>query len=156
MAAGLVVLGVGLGIATTPATSSITEALPPAQQSVGSALNDPSREAGGAIGTAVIGSILTSTYSSHVNLTELPSQIATKVKESYAIVSQIGAPISDRAHTAFVSGMDAALLAAAGAALVAAIVAATLLARRTRQAAHDGKDTCGVTAAPLISSAEIA
>lgn len=61
MAAGLVVLGVGMGAAMTPATTAITEALPPSRQGVGSALNDLSREIGGAIGIAVIGSILTST-----------------------------------------------------------------------------------------------
>jgi MFS family permease len=151
MAAGLVVLGVGLGTATTPATSSITEALPPAQQGIGSTLNDLSRELGGAIGIAVIGSLLTSTYSSHVNVAGLSSQIAAKLKASYAIGSQLGAPIADRAHTAFVSGMHAALLAAAGAALVAAIVAATLLARRARRAAaHELEDTHGLTVAPPI------
>ncbi len=69
LAAGLVVLGVGMGAAMTPATTAITEALPPARQGVGSALNDLSREVGGAIGIAVIGSILTSTYSSHVDVT---------------------------------------------------------------------------------------
>ena len=78
LAAGLAVLGAGLGTATTPATSSITETLPPSQQGVGSALNDLSREVGGAIGIAVIGSILTSTYSSHVDLAGLSSQVAAK------------------------------------------------------------------------------
>jgi MFS family permease len=142
MAAGLVVLGVGLGAATTPATSSITETLPASQQGVGSALNDLSREVGGAIGIAVIGSILASTYSSHVNLAGLPSQIAAKVKASYAIGSQAAAPISDRAHTAFVSGMNVALLAAAGAALLAAVVAVILLLRQAHIApAHQHRTT---------------
>jgi sugar phosphate permease len=147
MASGLVVLGIGLGTATTPATSSITESLPPSQQGVGSALNDLSREVGGAIGIAVIGSILTSTYSSHVNLAGLSSQIATKVKASYAIASQLGGPISDRAHTAFVSAMNVALLAAAAVALIAAVVAVTVLARQPKTAAapngHDTPATAG-------------
>jgi MFS family permease len=134
MAGGLVVLGIGLGMATTPATSSITETVPRAQQGVGSALNDLSREVGGAIGIAVIGSILASTYSSHVNLAGLSSQVAAKVKASYAAGSQLGPPISDRAHTAFVSGMHVALLTAAAAAIVAAIGAVLLLTRHSRHA----------------------
>jgi EmrB/QacA subfamily drug resistance transporter len=133
MAAGLIVLGVGLGTATTPATTSITETLPPAQQGVGSALNDLSREVGGAIGIAVIGSILTSTYSSHVNLAGLPSQLATKVKNSYAVASQLSPPISNRAHTAFVNGMHTALLTAAATALLAAIGAIVLIGHRSRR-----------------------
>lgn len=134
MAAGLIVLGAGLGTATTPATSSITEALPAAQQGVGSALNDLSREVGGAIGIAVIGSILASTYSSQVNLAGLPAQLAAKVKASYAIASQLGAGVAGRAQPAFVSGMHLALLAAAGAALLAALGAALLGGRRSRRA----------------------
>jgi len=80
MGGGLLVLGIGAAMAMTPATSAITEALPPAQQGVGSALNDLSREVGGATGIAVIGSILTSTYASHVNVTGLSSQVATQVR----------------------------------------------------------------------------
>ena len=130
MAAGLLILGIGMGAAMTPATSAITEALPAAQQGVGSALNDLSREVGGAIGIAVIGSILTATYTSHVNLTGLPSQIAAKVKGSYALAAHLPAPIPDRAHTAFVTAMHIALLTAAGAATLAAIAVVVLLARR--------------------------
>jgi EmrB/QacA subfamily drug resistance transporter len=125
MASGLVVLGVGMGAAMTPATSAITEALPPAQQGVGSALNDLSREVGGALGIAVIGSLLTSTYSSHVNISGLSHRVAAEVKTSYALASHLGGSIADHSHTAFVSGMHVALLSGAGVALLAA--AATLL-----------------------------
>jgi EmrB/QacA subfamily drug resistance transporter len=135
MAAGLVVLGVGMGAAMTPATSAITEALPPGQQGVGSALNDLSREVGGATGIAVIGSILTSTYTSQVNLHGLPSKIASEVKKSYAAASRLGTQASDRAHTAFVSAMHIALATAAGAVLLAAVATVVVLATRPRTAA---------------------
>jgi EmrB/QacA subfamily drug resistance transporter len=137
MAGGLVVLGIGMGAAMTPATSAITEALPRAQQGVGSALNDLSREVGGATGIAVIGSILTSTYSSHVNLTGLSSRVAAEVKSSYAAASRFGAQVSDRAHVAFVSAMHVALLTGAGAALLAALATLILLARRRQGASPD-------------------
>lgn len=48
----------------TPATTAITDALPPEQQGVGSAVNDLARELGGALGIAVLGSVLASTYRS--------------------------------------------------------------------------------------------
>jgi EmrB/QacA subfamily drug resistance transporter len=130
MAAGLVLLGAGMGCAMTPATSAITEGLPAAQQGVGSALNDLSREVGGAIGIAVIGSILTATYSSHVNLAGLSGRVASEVKDSYAAASHLSAPIAERAHSAFVTGMHVALLSAAGAALFAAVGVVLLLARQ--------------------------
>jgi EmrB/QacA subfamily drug resistance transporter len=130
MAVGLIVLGIGMGLAMTPATSAITEALPLAQQGVGSAINDLSREVGGAIGIAVIGSLLTSTYASHVNLTGLPSKVAGEVRRSYAAASRLGPQASDRAHTAFVTAMHIAMLTAAGAALSAAVATVVLLAHR--------------------------
>jgi EmrB/QacA subfamily drug resistance transporter len=143
MALGLVVLGVGMGAAMTPATSAITEALPPAQQGVGSALNDLSREVGGATGIAVIGSILTSTYTSQVNLSGLPAKIASEVKRSYAAASHLGGQASDRAHTAFVAAMHVALLTGAGAALLAAAATVILLNHRphTRSAAEPDRPT---------------
>jgi EmrB/QacA subfamily drug resistance transporter len=141
MAAGLVVLGVGLGAATTPATSSVTESLPAGQQGVGSALNDLSREVGGALGIAVIGSILTSTYSSRVDLTGLSSTVAEKVKGSYAIASQLGGIVAGRADTAFVDAMHTALLVAAASTLLAAVFAVLVLRphRVSRAAASAGE-----------------
>ncbi len=133
MAGGLVVLGVGMGIAMTPATSAITSALPAAQQGVGSALNDLSREVGGATGIAVIGSILTSTYSSHVNVTGLSNRMAARVKDSYAAASRMGPEIAGRAHSAFVTAMHVALLTGAAAALLAALATIVLLRRREQQ-----------------------
>ncbi len=130
MAGGLIVLGLGMGAAMTPATSAITEALPSAQQGVGSALNDLSREVGGALGIAVIGSILTATYSSHVNVAGLSAGIAAKVKGSFAIAAHLPAPVPDRAHAAFITAVHLALLTAAGAAIAAAIGVIVLLARR--------------------------
>ncbi|MDW5592730.1 MFS transporter [Conexibacter stalactiti] len=56
---GLLVLAIGMALATTPATSAIVDALPAEKQGVASAVNDASREVGGALGIAVLGSVLT-------------------------------------------------------------------------------------------------
>lgn len=63
---GLPILGAGMGLAMTPATSALTESLPADQQGVASAMNDLARELGGAIGIAVFGSVLTSTITNRV------------------------------------------------------------------------------------------
>jgi MFS family permease len=156
MAAGLVVLGAGMGAAMTPATSAITEALPPAQQGVGSALNDLSREVGGATGIAVIGSILTSAYTSRVNLSGLPSKIASEVKKSYAAASRLGAQAADRAHTAFVTAMHIALLTGAGAVLLAAAATVALLARRPQPASTHQSEASNLADATATPSPELA
>ncbi|MGA9373004.1 MAG: MFS transporter, partial [Solirubrobacterales bacterium] len=64
--AGLVPLGVGMALATTPATTAIVSSLPRAKQGVASAVNDLAREVGGALGIAVLGSALTGRYQSGV------------------------------------------------------------------------------------------
>ncbi len=156
MAAGLVVLGIGMGAAMTPATSAITETLPLAQQGIGSAINDLSREVGGATGIAVIGSILTTTYTSHVNLNGLPSKVAGEVKKSYAAASRLGTQASDRAHTAFVSAMHVALLTAAGAVFLAAAATVILLARHAQTASTRGRERSSVVDAIPSPSAEMA
>ena len=107
LAAGLIPLGAGLGLAMPPATSGITSALPAAQQGVGSALNDLSRETGGAVGIAVLASVLTGTYASHLHL---------------------------GARVAFADGMHLALLIAAGLAAAAAIAVTVLLRHDDRAA----------------------
>lgn len=155
MAAGLLVLGTGMGVAMTPATSAITGALPPAQQGVGSALNDLSREVGGATGIAVIGSILTSTYSSRVDLGGLSRGVAAQVKSSYAAASRFGADVADRAHTAFVTAMHVALLTGAGAALVAAVATVILLRRREYELPADETATAPPPTRPTAGAVTV-
>jgi MFS family permease len=127
MLAGLVPLGVGMGAAMTPATAAITEALPQAQQGVGSALNDLSREVGGALGTAVIGSIVTAVYRSSLQLPGAPAPVLRQARASFAVAIHAGGTTGEQARAAFVDGIHTGLLYAAGAAIVAAIGVASLL-----------------------------
>ncbi|HET6151600.1 MAG TPA: MFS transporter [Marmoricola sp.] len=125
--AGLIPLGAGMALAMTPATSAITEALPDAQQGVGSALNDLSRELGGAFGIAVIGSILTATYRSHLHLPGVPGAVAAQARDSFGVAAHLGGTVTVHAQSAFVSGMQVALYSASAAALVGAVLVALLL-----------------------------
>lgn len=76
---GLPVVGLGIGLSMSPGTTAITGSLPEEKQGVASALNDTVREFGGAIGIALIGSILSAGYMSHVTAatTGLPAATAT-------------------------------------------------------------------------------
>lgn len=138
--AGLVPLGVGMGAAMTPATAAITEALPQAQQGVGSALNDLSREVGGALGTAVIGSIVTAAYRSSLRLPGAPALLVDRARASFAVAIHAGGSTGAHAREAFVNGIHAGLLYAAGAAILAAISVAVLLKSeaKTRRPARGG------------------
>jgi EmrB/QacA subfamily drug resistance transporter len=132
LVAGLVPLGAGLGAAMTPATGAITEALPASRQGVGSALNDLSREVGGALGIAVIGTVVTTVYRTHLNLAGVPAGLAGKARGSFALALHASGPVRVSAGSAFTDGLHAGLLCAAGAALAAAITVAVLLSRAGR------------------------
>lgn len=136
VAAGLVPLGAGLGLAMPPATTAITDALPQHLQNVGSAVNDLGRELGGALGIAVLASLLDGTYRASLHLPAgVPARAAEAAHSSLAAATMVGGAVVGPARTAFVDGLHVALLAAAGVALLAALVVTSLLrARRTSPA----------------------
>ncbi len=128
-AVGLLVLGAGMGAAMTPATSAITAALPRGHQGVASAMNDLARELGGALGIAVLGSVVAATYRAHLDVSSLPTGEASTVRDSFAAAAHLGGPVGGNADAAFVDGVHLALHVAAVIAVLAAIAAAALLPR---------------------------
>src|ERR1700710_1734116 len=116
-----------MGAAMTPATSAITSALPRREQGVASAMNDLAREVGGALGIAVLGSIMTAIYRSHLSLPGVPAAVADKARDSLAVAAHIGGPVAGHANSAFIDGFHTAFFAAAATAVLAAIAVALLL-----------------------------
>ncbi|WP_432585198.1 MFS transporter [Streptomyces sp. HD1123-B1] len=145
VAAGLVPLGIGMGIATTPATTAITDALPKALQNVGSAMNDLSRELGGALGIAVLGSVLSTGYRENLELPGIPEHMAEAARSSFAAATAIGGPVVDPARSAFIDGLHGALLGGAGVALVGAVVVFVLLGRPHHAAQDTGTPDAGTS-----------
>jgi len=58
----MILLGTGMGLTSAPATESIMGAVSNAKAGIGSAVNDTTRELGGTLGVAVIGSVFASLY----------------------------------------------------------------------------------------------
>ncbi len=138
----LVIVGAGMGLAMAPATDSIMGSLPPEKAGVGSAMNDTTREIGGALGVAILGSIANATYASRITsadgfdqLTQSAPQLAGAVSDSVGsasvVASQVPAELGSRiiaaANDAFVHGMDRALIVGAAVAVIGAIVAYVFL-----------------------------
>jgi EmrB/QacA subfamily drug resistance transporter len=142
----MLMMGSGLGLTTAPATESILSVLPPAKAGVGSAVNDATREAGGTLGVAIIGSVYTSLYAS----TLLRSDAATRLPHAalHAAQSSVGAgytvaarvplalytPVLHSVQRAFMSGLHAGCLVAAGVCAIG-LAGASWLPGRARRAA---------------------
>jgi EmrB/QacA subfamily drug resistance transporter len=143
VAVAQVLLGFGMGTAMAPATEAIMGSLPIAKASVGSAVNDATRTTGGALGVAVLGSLLSSGYRADMDaaVTGLPGSAAAAAQDSLGgglhVAAGLGGPAGERlasaAQTAFVSGMHTALIAGAVVALAGAIVAARWLPARAAE-----------------------
>lgn len=61
-----VVMASGMGMTMAPATESVMGSLPREKAGVGSAVNDTTRQVGGALGVAIIGSIVSSVYAGRI------------------------------------------------------------------------------------------
>lgn len=133
IALALILLGAGMGITVAPATGSIMQAVPLNKAGVGSAVNDTSREVGGALGIAILGSIANSVYRSDFNssaLDALPAEAAEAASESIGaaiLISQslpgdAAAMLVSDAGDAFTSAFSVSLVAAAAVAAISGVV----------------------------------
>jgi EmrB/QacA subfamily drug resistance transporter len=135
LAVALVLLGSGMGLAMAPATGAIMESMPLGKAGVGSAVNDTTRELGGSLGVAVLGSLLSSGYRGGLGqasftgeLAALPPALAQTARESagaaLGIADRFSGPAGDvlasLARHSFTDAMGTVFLAAAAVAMVSA------------------------------------
>jgi MFS transporter, DHA2 family, multidrug resistance protein len=167
--ASLVVLAAGMALVMPPATESIMGSLPLAKAGVGSAVNDTTRQVGGALGVAVLGSVMSSTYGPRVS--DAISGLPVSSEQASAIHDQIGAAIraageiggapgralADAASRGFADGMSTAFIIGAAALALGAVIVALFLPARARDhelaavaMAGDGQRTYDV---PVSSAA---
>ena len=143
----MVLLGGGLGLTTAPATESIMGSLSADKAGVGSAVNDTTRELGGTLGVAIVGSVFASVYSGRIGsasaLAALPGDVRSTMEHSmaaaYKVIGQLpaarAAGVRDAVNHGFLHGMQVGALFCAAIALGAAVVVAGLLPARARQTA---------------------
>jgi EmrB/QacA subfamily drug resistance transporter len=139
----MVLMGAGMGLSVAPATESIMGSLPLHQAGVGSAVNDTSREVGGALGVAIVGSMLSSLYSSDLNA-KLPAAVPSPVRDAAGQsvgaalqvsgqLGRVGRPLADAARESFVYAMTRASLVTAAVALIGAFLAWRFLPARATE-----------------------
>ncbi len=121
--AGLMVLASGMGMAMAPATNSIMGSVPVNKAGIGSAMNDTTRQIGGALGVAVLGTIMNHRYLHQVTDLKgvLPAQaygyVENSIQGAHAVAAQLPPELAGQmlkvANNGFVTGMTEAMLIAA-------------------------------------------
>ncbi len=136
-------LGAGIGLVMPPATDAVLGSLPRARAGVGSATNSTMIQVGGSLGVGVLGSLLSTRYSSrlapiiagHAMPPVARQAILSSLGGALAVAARakgpLGAALARLADTAFVSGMGLALVVGAVIALLGALVALLVLPRLT-------------------------
>ncbi|GCA97820.1 MFS transporter [Mycolicibacterium sp. NCC-Tsukiji] len=142
IAAQMLLLGGGLGLTTASATEAIMGTLSVDRAGVGSAVNDTTREFGGTLGVAIVGSVFASVYADRLTdapaLREVPADTRTAMGESMAAAHRALAAfppvripnVRAAVDAAFLDGLQVGSLVAAGVAAVSAAVVAVLLPAR--------------------------
>ncbi|WP_172385096.1 MFS transporter [Streptomyces sp. MNP-20] len=127
VAIAMVLMGMGGGLAMPAAVAALMSAVPGEHAGVGSALNDTVQQAGAALGVAILGSVLSSTYAD-----EMPASAGdvadNSVVEGLAEAARTGnAALGDAVRSAFTDAMSATFVTGAAAVLVAAVLSIFLM-----------------------------
>jgi len=167
-------LGFGMAHVMPAATESIMGSLPREKAGVGSAMNDTTRQVGGAVGVGLLGSILSSRYGAHVTsgLSGIaPSSLIDKAKDSVGsalgvaqndpAAQSIRTQITATARSSFVNGMHTSLYIAAAIVIVGAAAVLKFLPARTHDVDADGRGAVAyglgpADVAPLTLGTDIA
>ena len=145
--ASILILGLGMGMTMAPATESIMGSLPRAKAGVGSAVNDPTPQIGGALGVAILGSLLASTYASSLG-DAVPAAAKASVGAALDLATRLGgadgAALAASAKAAYVDGMGVGVLVAAGVALFGSVIALVFLPAQARMEAEQPAEETGL------------
>jgi MFS transporter, DHA2 family, multidrug resistance protein len=126
------VTGFGLGMAMPTMLNAALSALTPERSGSGSALMTAARQVGATIGVAVLGTVLSSVYRTHLGVAGLPPAAEAVAKSSVgtgvAVAAKLDSvPLLGAVHAAYASGVDVMLWVCAAIAIAAAVLAALFL-----------------------------
>jgi len=128
----MIIMMVGIVFAMTPGTNILMASVPRNRSGMGSAMNDTTRELGSALGVAILGAILSSTYSKQIHdvAMQFGGAISEGLKSSLAVALQVAdklgpsaASVANAAKDAFMGGITHAALIGSAIIFVAAAIA---------------------------------
>ena len=156
--------GIGLGLTSAPATESIMGSLPPSRAGVGSAINDTTRQTGGAIGIAIIGSLFLASYHHFADKTKglsaassaaLHDSVGAAIDYARSLPAKQGAELIALSREAFVEAMRITYPIAAAFIVFAAFVAWKWLPARGSDddvAAHPSQETLEISEYEILGT----
>ena len=129
LALSLVVSAAGMGLVTAPSTGAIIVSLPLNKAGVGSAVNDTTRELGGALGVAVMGSLVASLYRGDLPASAhaANASLGAGLEAAAGLPGPARAALAHAARAAYVHAFDITMLVAVGVALLAAALISRVL-----------------------------
>jgi EmrB/QacA subfamily drug resistance transporter len=136
---GLLMLGVGAGLLLPTATNSVVGSLPQGDSGIGSAMNAVALQVGGALGVAVVGSVLSTRYEHHIGAAlqgrHIPTAITNTILGSLGGALAVarsaggatGALLAHAARASFMSGMEVSFVVGAAVAIAGVLIVLALL-----------------------------
>ena len=143
------IIGFGTALVMAPTTESIMGSVPREEAGVASGTNSASLQLGGALGVAVLGSLLNTRYQDRLTTVldryHVPTAAAHYITGSLggaiAVATKVGGALGHSlvhvANRAFISGMDLALSIAAIMAVIGAVLVIALLPARADRPSPD-------------------
>ncbi|WEO99630.1 MFS transporter [Streptomyces sp. FXJ1.172] len=135
----IAIVGLGTGLALPLAVDSALGALPTERSGVGSAVIQTVRQVGGTVGVAILGTVLTNAYHSHLEVGAIPAPAGDAARESVSA----GVVVAKKLHStsllsnvqdSFVHGMNVMLIVCGAIAVVGTVLAVAFIPRQTVRA----------------------
>jgi MFS transporter, DHA2 family, multidrug resistance protein len=136
--AGMLAVGGGMGFTFAVTTDTMLAAVPKERAGAAAAISETATELGGALGMAILGSVLNAVYRGSLDLPgDLPADARHGARDSLGgaidgiagLPAQVAQQVVGAARHAFVDGMHVAALSSAGLAVVAGVLALATLRR---------------------------
>ncbi|ADD40953.1 MFS transporter [Stackebrandtia nassauensis] len=146
---GFYILYPGIAPAMALIPDLVISSAPPEKAGAASAVEGTISDLGVALGVAILGSVGTTAYRSHMDTVEVPGEAAAESAETLPgaldaaqkLPDEVGGTLVDAAKTAFTEGLNLAALVAAVLTVIGAVVAVTVLRRGEPAEAADETET---------------
>ncbi|WP_326561664.1 MFS transporter [Micromonospora sp. NBC_01796] len=140
LVAAMVLIGIGGGLALPAATAALMGAVPTEHAGVGSALNDTVQQAGAALGVAILGAVLSRTFTGSMP-DSAPEASRHSISDALNLATGTGnTGLAETAREAFTTAMSASFVAGGAGVLAAAVLALVLMRDRSTNPATPAPD----------------